>query len=628
MKQISGFTLGIEDTTVASETTATAWSNFEDLTVDKALWQLLHWRSTIDIMMDVSLTGDSKQAYDALIAGLSLWDQLMSIGSQILAKPIVDQWGRLFVEVDTQLLPSADRSSIPEVMTITTNDWGDSLDFGRQPTKRVSMVDMSGISYDGSITYLVSKAQGIVFTLYGQPISIQSLLLSSQSQLNELSGNYIAWQNKTYPNIDVRLKQNNKFIGIGPRQYCKISVTASDTPRGIALTDQNIICRRVEYEWDANRGVMQTYCEFEIETIGFSGQTVVYNPPDNINTLQIVEPFDVGFSIPALFPTNTVTFPEYVPEDDDQYIDETESCPTNADANGPFPISLWGQITDNANYFATARVKTYMRTAGHSNRTYISIYGDWEKFDGSIWEDTSDVGWYNIYILDESNNQLAEGTPKSVSADGKTREFWIDTDSGDVEKMYYLVVALDTNLVDFSGVTVDRSTSSGKSTYDPGSGIFSHYQVGAAYYMEDVGAHWTGTFGSYFQATYKTAFNTNQNLLGETYNISYAVQVLTANAYIDQLSARSGFGISITTFEEVSYSPKVDSANIEGTVEHTFPLGQANPATIFGGTRYNSHPTSTTLDLYIYTYYTLSRAPEYRLFIKEVNFYNVCKGDA
>jgi hypothetical protein len=58
------------------------------------------------------------------------------------------------------------------------------------------------------------------------------------SPANELAGLILAQTNADHPHIDVNLAANHRMIDICPRQYCTLTVAASDTPRGVSFTQQ------------------------------------------------------------------------------------------------------------------------------------------------------------------------------------------------------------------------------------------------------------------------------------------------------------------------------------------------------------------------------------------------------
>ena len=264
LQQIAGFPAGFENVSGA----ATKWDKFHNLTVDKGLWSTLYFRSTAPLCLDFSLTGDTKRVPDMAAPGsISLWEQINTLAYQaILAKPKVDRLGRLWVEVDAQYLPAASRAGLTTVMTLTAADWRDKLTIQRNPTNRCSLVDLSGIAYDGATgTTLFALASGEVYLTHGQPTRLDRLILASQAQANELAGLVMGQANNLYPSIPTQLAANNRLLDTAPNQFVSLKVAAGDTPRGVAFT-LNLLPRRITYQWDAQSGALWPSVEFEGET--------------------------------------------------------------------------------------------------------------------------------------------------------------------------------------------------------------------------------------------------------------------------------------------------------------------------------------------------------------------------
>jgi hypothetical protein len=266
--QMTGFPSGIED----YDGNPTDWTEFEDLTVDKGLWHFLHWRTTVTRMMDVYLTGDDRQiaVFDAPLG--SLWEQLTQASENtILAHPACDRYGRLYIEIDSQLVPVADRTpvvDVPVVMDVTPPDWREQLDIQRQTVKPVSQVDLSGVAYDdGAALAIFSLARGHVFNCYGKVVKAERLALEDQAQANSLAGLIMAHENNEYPNVDIPLSANNRMIDICPWQYVKMSIAPDDTERGIEWIDKYLVPRRVSF--DFRQGSILA----DIETEAVTGET-------------------------------------------------------------------------------------------------------------------------------------------------------------------------------------------------------------------------------------------------------------------------------------------------------------------------------------------------------------------
>jgi len=268
LAQMTGFPSGLEDTDApeAPGGDPVDWAHFNDLTVDRGLWHFLHWRSTVTRCTDVYLTGDARQTayFDAPIG--TLWEQLQQTAwNTIFAYPCCDRYARLFIEVDSQLLPTADRAGIPTVMAITPQDRRGQVDITRQTVPQTSLVDLSGIVYaDGAATGLFSLAHGHVFKHYGGVKKFERVALASQAQSNILAGLHMSSDNNEYPHVDIPLRGTNRCIDICPRQYVTLSIGPGDTERGITWTDKKLVPTQVRFQM--REGMMLAGIETEAYT--------------------------------------------------------------------------------------------------------------------------------------------------------------------------------------------------------------------------------------------------------------------------------------------------------------------------------------------------------------------------
>jgi len=266
LKKIPAFPIGLE-----MATTAAAWTDMEGLTVDRAVWHLLHWRSTFSIVGDMNLTSDTRYAKELAGASSSLWEQMREMAhSSIFASCGVDWFGSFYCMVEPQLVPTGSRSGWPTIMTITEQDWHETMEIERQTVSPVSMVSLSGVTVDvsGTASAIFSLAHGHVFKRYGDVEIIDRLLLSSQTQANTLAGLYMGWKNNELPNFIIEMACNMRLCTLWPAQYFAIAIQATDTERGFAYTG-NLIPRTIDYEYDAEAGVLLTsiWCEAETEDV-------------------------------------------------------------------------------------------------------------------------------------------------------------------------------------------------------------------------------------------------------------------------------------------------------------------------------------------------------------------------
>ena len=226
------FPFGLE----MSKNTPSKWTDMPLLTVELALFELFHQYSTVSRIMDINIETDSRYAAELNSSAGTIWDKIVEIASlSIFSNPGVDQWGRLFVEVEPQLVPVEDRDA-DIIMEITDADIvRGSLAIDRIPTQR------------------------------GDLEVFDRILLSNQSQSNKLSGLMHSFHHNEFKSIRMDFARNNPGFTIFPRQVAQITINPSDNIRGLSY-DGNIIPREVSWNYDKKSGTFFPSIKFEGET--------------------------------------------------------------------------------------------------------------------------------------------------------------------------------------------------------------------------------------------------------------------------------------------------------------------------------------------------------------------------
>lgn len=294
LKQETCFPLGIENTTG----TADAWTNIKNITTDKMLWHLIVWRSTLALCVDCQVTEDPRYSPGFEAVTGTMWQQIATIAeTSIFAYPCCDRYGRLFISIDPQYRTYSARSAIPVVMTLTREDYADSIRTIRNIFSAVSKVYLSGISYvAGVANSFFSLAPGHVFKRVGAIENVEKILLLNQTQANLLSGMYIANKNNEYPSFNLTLQSNNRFIDICPNQYVGLNIDGADSPRGEPVT-MNTIPREVSLLFDEDSSSISVSLNLEgasVYTPGITGDTppVPPTPPIvHIPRIHVPPPF-------------------------------------------------------------------------------------------------------------------------------------------------------------------------------------------------------------------------------------------------------------------------------------------------------------------------------------------------
>lgn len=273
LENMEGYLAGVEFKIGTSD----AWTNISALTVRKMLHHFFHWRTTATRIMDVVLTDDTRYAAGLKTITGTLWEQIVQIAdTTIFARPGVDRFNRLFVEIDPQMVPEADRT-FPEVMTIDNQDWIGTVKAQRDPP-RVSMLYFSGVSVDTSkaISAFVSMSPGHIHGRYGRTTATANYLVTGQAQSNQLCGLYYGWQNEKLE-YEIELKTANRMFDLFPRQYINLTIDPDEDPLGIGYSGRAIL-RRSEFKHDPRTGVLSHFIYLEPET--FEALAITGDIPD------------------------------------------------------------------------------------------------------------------------------------------------------------------------------------------------------------------------------------------------------------------------------------------------------------------------------------------------------------
>lgn len=244
------------------------WTNINNLTVDKMLFDCLYWRSTILEITDCFFTGDTKLATYFLEHVGTFYSQLQDVAyATIYATPGVDKYGRLHFDVDPQLVPIASRSGISLLQTLADQDWHDEVAFKRVTSGQISMVAAGGVQThsDNTATPYLSNAPGTVMAHFGDMDTADNLLLGSQAQLNELAGLLYAWKNNPFPQMVLRMTGNYRVLDLWPLRRLQLVVDKTDTIRDIDFSGY-LFVRDINGAIDENSSFIEYEVTFETFT--------------------------------------------------------------------------------------------------------------------------------------------------------------------------------------------------------------------------------------------------------------------------------------------------------------------------------------------------------------------------
>lgn len=280
MAKIPGWPKG----TVFTKKTPSDWTEIKDQTTRDGLIHFFQWRCNVTQICDVIISDDGKFNAEVSAPRGKLWDQLVSMTTPVnLTVPCVDQYGRIWIQPDANLMVVANRGDVPVVASLDKSNVLNPIEFSHQTLPTVSQLDFSGVAVDssGQGSPYFTYANGRMPKHYGDPDMVDKMLLANQAESNILAGLIMGKRNNKFPEIPLTLTHNNHFLDVAPQMYAEINISAADNLRGVAFNGRGIP-RRIERSHDPKTGVLTTRVVFEAES--FPEISVIGDPEDPIES--------------------------------------------------------------------------------------------------------------------------------------------------------------------------------------------------------------------------------------------------------------------------------------------------------------------------------------------------------
>jgi hypothetical protein len=308
--------------TLESVADAASWNEMTEMTVDMGVIGYLQWQSTLLEIADFHQTGDSQPVNYLDFGRGNLYEAFNGLyNSALLASVISDRQGGMWAEKDASILSTGTtrNTALGTGFSMTRQDWRGELDITRRPRSDIAYLELGGIAFAGpgvetgiNVPYLAG-APGDVADYFGNVERTTGLVLTSQTQLNEMVGLAWARANALYPEVAIRLAGDYRFIDIAPQMRLLLNMTAADNYRGTVWTEKPFIPFGMTYESRADEQALLSEVRTREESHGGPGTTITIpvEPPYNDNDLpdwQITFPPIMPF--PGIFPPITPQPPE------------------------------------------------------------------------------------------------------------------------------------------------------------------------------------------------------------------------------------------------------------------------------------------------------------------------------
>ena len=280
------------------------------LTNARALHHYWRFHSTLFSICDVFLPMDNtyRRKYADFQQG-TLWNVGQdTIGQHgILAKPVCNKVGQIFIEIDLQILNDEDRAAVDVISDITLTDRREQIELLRRPysERPTSLLHLSGIAIDSgdNANPLISRAPGEnPASSGGGTVNYERLTLYDQTQANELAGRLFAQGNNEFLEARVRFAGHYwGVIDVVPQRWWTADIAAGETPRAIVWDDKKLIPRNITFSYNPETGVALCDVVFEPETFGVDGIPGEFPTPSTLPSP------DTSLPDPDPAPSNFIT---------------------------------------------------------------------------------------------------------------------------------------------------------------------------------------------------------------------------------------------------------------------------------------------------------------------------------
>lgn len=254
------------------------WTQAKDLTVDRVLSYLAHWRSTLSLMTNVRpllYTAELKaQDFNAS----NLWGMFKALMGDAWGLPISDHQSTLYLLRDYNLMTTAERAAVTTRKTLHKGIWVAAITIAErgeyeQPTRKVKW---NGVFYPGeqaAAIPLFSEAPGDVQDSWGSEQARSGLILTTQADLNTRTGFAYSRANQRYPGVSMRFLNDGSFT-IAPQEIFPANVESGDNNRGLTWTP-DLVPRSIRRTYNHQGGYIDYQVTFEPSVTGPGGVTVV-----------------------------------------------------------------------------------------------------------------------------------------------------------------------------------------------------------------------------------------------------------------------------------------------------------------------------------------------------------------
>jgi hypothetical protein len=315
MDRLSTFSAALDDAL-----NAVTWNQMREMTLDRGIIHFLRWHSTVMAVTDFSPSYDVKPVQYLDFSRGSIFEGVDGLLDNALIGGLVsDRQGKLWAEVDARVLTTGTfrrvEGSMQTVLDSNRSDWRNQMTIQRLPQSELSFLELGGIAYTGvtggaTFSAHLAGAPGFAPDYYGVMERRTGMIITGQDQLNEVTGHAWAARNAEFPEVDMPLAGDYRFLDIAPQHRVLLTMGASENFRGVTLNQRPFIPQGISYQWLPSEQALLMDLKLAEETFGLPADTIdiPVDPPYSSPG----EP-DFDFDFPPILPPPSVPPPSSVP---------------------------------------------------------------------------------------------------------------------------------------------------------------------------------------------------------------------------------------------------------------------------------------------------------------------------
>jgi hypothetical protein len=311
--------------TITRSASPDRWDKVANLDLQKFIWYLLYWHSTVLQLFDVDAASmlylANYKIPDRLDAEAGDYNQQIEFAANAAGGHFTaDFQGKLWFRKNPQIADASYKGSLATIATINDSDWFDAVNVPTRFTAPLYWLRGAAfISSDSAEMAVMSIAPGTTPGQGSQESIVNSQIVFDQPDLNRRTGYAYALQRNRVPSVQFGVIHGGLVADPAWQEWIVLNITAASNKRGLIFSGTRFLLKEVQIQIDLQNGTTDVHWNVEQEIFGQDGTTIVvplgnmddptittptpYVPPDNYDPTTPVD--EIAFALaPAVYATD------------------------------------------------------------------------------------------------------------------------------------------------------------------------------------------------------------------------------------------------------------------------------------------------------------------------------------